>query len=111
MPELKNKKQQLLERFDFAKKQGSDLIEEISQYADENRCHDTHFMQGYTFKSGLNVLNQERDLIFNTENRTLIQNTNENSVEIDFLLKKIEEQINHHGEIRFGLNIYFKSSN
>ena len=59
MSDLNSKKTQLLERFDFAKKQGLDLIDEISQYAKENKCYDTHFMQGYTFKSGLEVLEKK----------------------------------------------------
>ena len=67
MAELKSKKEMLLERFDFAKKQGLDLIEEINQYAKENNCYETHFMQGYTFRTGLDVLEKERDLIFNDE--------------------------------------------
>jgi hypothetical protein len=111
MGETKTKKEQLIERFDFARKQGLDLIEEINQYAKDNNCFETHFMQGYTFKNGLELLIQERDLIFSNDNRNTVLDATENSNELDFLIEKIEEQINHHGEIKFGLNIYFKSLN
>jgi hypothetical protein len=68
-------------------------------------------MQGYTFNTSLQVLREERDLVFNDENRKVVLNVNEHSDELDFLITKIEEQINHYGEMRMGLNIYFKSIN
>ena len=111
MADAKTKKELLIRRFDFARKQGLDLIEEIDQYARHNSCYETHFMQGYTFKSGIELLEQERDLIFSDSNRNIVLSAYENSPELDFLIKKNEEQINHHGEIRFGLNIYFKNRN
>lgn len=112
MSELKpKKKEELLKRFDFAKKQCLDLIEEIEQYANVNNSYKIHFMQGYTFETGLKLLAEEIKLIFNENNRGLIVMADEKSNEFDFLLKKIEEQINHHGEIKMGLNIYFKNRN
>lgn len=111
MAEPENKREQLLQRFDFAKKQNLDLMEEIQQYAKDHDAFDTPFMQGYTFKTSLQVLQEERDLVFNDENRKVVLNVNEQSNELDFLITKIEEQINHYGEMRMGLNIYFKSIN
>jgi hypothetical protein len=111
MAELKGKKEELLDRFDFAKKQGLDLIEEISQYAKANNSYQRYLMQGYTFETGLKLLEQEGNVVFNEDNRNFILSADENSNEFDFLLSTIEEQINHHGEIRIGLNIYFKSRN
>ena len=108
---MESKKEQLLVRFDFAKKQGFDLIEEINQYAKANNCYETHFMQGFTFTNGIKILEEERDLILTENNRNLILNADEISKEFDFLISKIDEQINHHGEIRIGLNIYFKNLN
>ena len=111
MPEPENKRDQLLQRFDFAKKQNLDLMEEIKQYAKEHDAFDTPFMQGYTFKTSLEVLQDEIDLVFNDENRKIVLNVNEDSNKLDYLISKIEEQINHYGEIKMGLNIYFKSIN
>ena len=111
MPDPENKRDQLLQRFDFAKKQNLDLMEEIHQYAKEHDAFDTPFMKGYTFKTSLDVLQEEIDLVFNDENRRVVLNVNEESNELDFLISKIEEQINHYGEIRMGLNIYFKGIN
>lgn len=111
MPDTENKKDQLLQRFDFAKKQNSDLMEEIEQYAKDHNAFETPFMQGYTFKTSLQVLQEERDLVFNEENRKIVLNIDENSNELGFLITKIEQQINHYGEIKMGLNIYFKSIN
>jgi hypothetical protein len=111
MPDTENKKDQLLQRFDFAKKQNSDLMEEIEQYAKDHDAFETPFMQGYTFKTSLQVLQEERDLVFNDENRKIVLNIDESSSELGFLITKIEEQINHYGEIRMGLNIYFKGIN
>jgi hypothetical protein len=107
----KNKSEQLLLRFDFAKKQNLDLIDEIEQYARDHNAFDTPFMQGYTFKTSLEALQKEKDLVFNEENRKVVLSVNEDLNELDFLITKIEEQINHYGEIRMGLNIYFKSIN
>ena len=111
MADSENKREQLLQRFDFAKKQNSDLMEEIEQYARDHNAFDTPFMQGYTFKTSLEVLQEERDLVFNDENRKVVLNIDENSTELGFLITKIEDQINHYGEIKMGLNIYFKSIN
>jgi len=111
MPEPESKREQLLQRFDFAKKQNLDLMDEIEQYAKDHDAFETPFMQGYTFKTSLEVLQEERDLVFNDENRKVVLKVNESSNELDFLISKIEEQINHYGEIRMGLNIYFKSIN
>lgn len=111
MPDRENKKEQLLQRFDFAKKQNLNLTEEIEQYARDHSAFDTPFMQGYTFKTSLQVLQEERDLVFNEENRKIVLSVNEDSNELDFLITKIEEQINHYGEIRMGLNIFFKGIN
>jgi hypothetical protein len=111
MSDSENKKEQLLQRFDFAKKQNFDLMEEIEQYAKDHNAFDTPFMQGSTFKTSLQVLQEERDLVFNDENRKVVLNLNEDSNELGFLITKIEEQINHYGEIKMGLNIYFKSIN
>jgi|ERR1051326_2357874 hypothetical protein len=106
-----NKKDQLLQRFDFAKKQNLDLMEEIEQYARDHNAFETPFMEGYTFKTGIEALQEERDLVFNDDNRKIVLSVDEDSKELDFLITKIEEQINHYGEMRMGLNIYFKSIN
>ncbi len=53
-----DKKQQLLLRFDFARKQNEKLMEEIEQYAQTTNRYDTDFMQGYSFQTGLNLLKQ-----------------------------------------------------
>ena len=106
-----NKREQLLQRFDFAKKQNLDLTDEIEQYARDHNAFDTPFMKGYTFETSLQALREERDLVFNEENRKVVLNVDEDSKELDFLITKIEDQINHYGEIRMGLNIYFKSIN
>ena len=106
-----NKKDQLLQRFDFAKKQNFDLMEEIEQYARDHDAFDTPFMQGYTFKTGIEALQEERDLVFNEENRKIVLSVDADSKELDFLITKIEEQINHYGEMKMGLNIFFKSIN
>jgi len=111
MSDTKNKSEQLLQRFDFAKKQNLDLMEEIEQYARDHNAFDTPFMQGYTFKTSLEALQKEKDLVFNDANREVVLNVKEDLNELDFLITKIEEQINHYGEIRMGLNIYFKSIN
>lgn|GEM_PF-6979584 len=111
MAEPINKRDQLLQRFDFAKKQNLDLMEEIQQYAKEHDAFETPFMKGYTFRTSLDVLQDEIDLVFNDENRKTVLNVDENSAELDFLISKIEDQINHYGEIKMGLNIYFKSIN
>ena len=111
MSDTKNKSEQLLQRFDFAKKQNLDLMEEIEQYARDHNAFDTPFMQGYTFKTSLEALRKEKDLVFNDANREVVLNVKEDLNELDFLITKIEEQINHYGEIRMGLNIYFKSIN
>ncbi len=111
MPDTKSKKEQLLERFDIARKQNEDLLLEIDQYAKENNSYDLHFMQDLTFKGGIEALKEERDVVFNDQHRLTILNADENSHELDFLIKKIEDQINHYGEIRMGLNVYFKSLN
>ncbi|TMI92732.1 MAG: hypothetical protein E6H06_13195 [Bacteroidetes bacterium] len=106
-----NKKEQLLQRFDFAKKQNLDLMEEIEQYARDHNAFDTPFMQGYTFKTGIQALQKERDVVFNDENRKVVLTVDEDSNELDYLITKIEDQINHYGEMKMGLNIYFKSIN
>lgn len=111
MPDSPNKRDQLLQRFDFAKKQNLDLGEEIEQYAKDYDAFNTPFMEGYTFNTVLKALQDEKDLVFNEENRKIILSVNEQSKELDFLITKIEQQINHYGEIRMGLNIYFKSIN
>lgn len=111
MSDSKTKKEELLDRFDFARKQNLDLIHEIEQYAKEHDAYDIHFMQGYSFNTSLETLGQERDLIFNDEYRMVVLNAEENSSEFDFLIRKIEEQINHYGEIKMGLNVYFKGLN
>jgi hypothetical protein len=111
MSDSPNKRDQLLQRFDFAKKQNVDLRDEIEQYAKEHEAFSTPFMEGYTFNTVLQALKDERDLVFNEDNRKIILSVDEHSKELDFLITKIEEQINHYGEIKMGLNIYFKSIN
>ena len=63
------------------------------------------FMEGSTFTTVLGTLKDERDLVFNDDNRKIILNVDEHSKELDYLITKIEEQINHYGEIKMGLNI------
>lgn len=107
----KTKKQELLERFDLARQLNADLIGEIDEYARQHDKYDTPFMQGYTFRTGVRVLQEERDLVFNESNRATIINADNSATELDFLIQKIEDQINHYGEIRMGLNVFFKSMN
>ena len=111
MPDSPNKRDQLLQRFDFAKKQNLDLKEELEQYAKDHDAFDTPFMEGSTFNTVLKALQDERDMVFNEDNRKIILSVDEHSKELDYLITKIEEQINHYGEIRMGLNIYFKGIN
>jgi len=88
-----------------------DLKEEIEQYAKDHDAFNAPFMEGSTFTTVLSTLKDERDLVFNEDNRKIIVNVDEHSNELDYLITKIEEQINHYGEIRMGLNIYFKGIN
>ena len=68
-------------------------------------------MKGYTFASGIKVLQEERDLVFNNTNRQAILDADDTASELDFLIQKIEAQIVHYGEIKMGLNVFFKSIN
>ena len=68
-------------------------------------------MEGYTFKSVISTLEEERDLVFNDVNRIAVTQADENASELDYLIDKIENQINHYAEIKMGLNIFFKSTN
>jgi hypothetical protein len=111
MPGLASKKMLLLERFDIARKQNAELISEIGEYARMNDAYDTHFMANYSFRSGMNTLEEERDLVFNDTNRMAILGADDEAKELDFLISKIEAQINHYAEIKMGLNIFFKGSN
>jgi hypothetical protein len=111
MSDSPTKRDQLLQRFDFAQKQNLDLKDEIEQYAKDHNAFDAPFMEGSTFTTVLGTLKDERDLVFNADNRKIILSVDEHSKELDYLITKIEEQINHYGEIRMGLNIYFKGIN
>ena len=107
----KTKKMLLLERFDLARHQNAELIEEISQFVVANNASETHFMQGYSFESGVKMLEEQRDLVFNLVNRQAILDADDNAQELDFLIDRIEGQINHYAEIKMGLNVFFKSIN
>ena len=107
----KTKKTLLLERFDLARHQNAELIEEISQFVRANNASETHFMQGYSFESGVKMLEEQRDLVFNLVNRQAILDAEDNAQELDFLIDRIEGQINHYAEIKMGLNVFFKSIN
>lgn len=105
------KKDQLLERFDLARSHNAELISEIKEFVSVNKASDTPFMEGYTFKSVISTLEEERDLVFNDVNRMAVTQADENASELDYLIDKIENQINHYAEIKMGLNIFFKSTN
>ena len=111
MAESASKKMRLLERFDIARKQNADLISEIGEFARMHDAFDTPFMQSYTFRSGVKTLEEERDLVFNDSNRMAILSADENAEELDYLIDKIEAQIIHYGEIKMGLNVFFKGNN
>ncbi len=111
MSGMVSKKELLLERFDLARRQNADLISEISEYAELHQAFDTPFTKGYTFASGIKVLQEERDLVFNNTNRQAILDADDTASELDFLIQKIEAQIVHYGEIKMGLNVFFKSIN
>lgn len=111
MPGSTNKKELLLDRFDLARKLNAELISEIDEYAKTHQADETLFMKGYTFRSGIRTLEEERDLVFNDTNRASVIQADENAPELDFLIGKIEAQINHYGEIKMGLNVFFKSIN
>ncbi|HEX6190733.1 MAG TPA: hypothetical protein VFZ42_00145 [Chitinophagaceae bacterium] len=105
------KKEQLLERFDLARRHNAELISEIKEFVSINKAYDTPFMEGYTFQSVISTLEEERDLVFNDVNRAAVTHADENAGELDYLINKIEGQINHYAEIKMGLNIFFKSTN
>ena len=111
MPDPASKKMLLLERFDIARKQNAELISEIGEYARLNDAYETPFMQHYTFRSGVETLEEERDIVFNDTNRMAILSADEDAQELDFLINKIEAQINHYAEIKMGLNVFFKGIN
>ena len=108
---MPSKKEQLLERFDLARRHNAELIAEIKEFTDANHAADTPFMTGYTFRSGIQTLEEERDLVFNDANRLAVVHADENASELDYLIEKIESQINHYAEIKMGLNVFFKSTN
>ena len=62
MSDSPNKRDQLLQRFDFAKKQNLDLKEELEQYATDHDAFNAPFMEGSTFTAVLSTLKDERDL-------------------------------------------------
>ena len=105
------KKEQLLERFDLARSHNAELISEIREFVSIHKASDTPFMEGYTFKSVISTLEEERDLVFNDVNRSAVVQADEKATELDYLIDKIEGQINHYAEIKMGLNIFFKSTN
>ena len=96
------KKDQLLERFDLARSHNAELISEIKEFVSVNKASDTPFMEGYTFKSVISTLEEERDLVFNDVNRMAVTQADENASELDYLIDKIENQINHYAEIKMG---------
>ena len=106
-----SKKALLLERFDIARGLNAELISEINEYARIHQADQTIFMEGYTFRSCISTLEEERDVVFNDTNRNAIIQSDENAPELDFLIRKIEGQINHYGDIKMGLNIFFKGNN
>jgi hypothetical protein len=106
-----SKKELLLERFDIARGLNAELISEISEYARIHQADQTIFMEGYTFRSCISTLEEERDIVFNETNRNAIIQSDEKAPELDFLISKIEGQINHYGDIKMGLNIFFKGNN
>ena len=106
-----SKKEQLLESFDVARRHNMELIQEISEYVQMNNAGNVLFMSDLSFQSIITTLSEERDVVFNDKNRMAIINAEEEAQDLDFLINKIEAQINYYAEIKMGLNVFFKSIN
>lgn len=104
-------KKQTLRVFDIGKTLITDLKRKITEFSNVNNVGDQHFMQGYTFNSGLEFLSHVERVIYNDENNKILQNAPEDSSELQNVFTRIDQNNKHLFEIETNLNVFFKDLN
>jgi hypothetical protein len=108
MPTLKQK---TLQVFEIGRSLITDLKLKLTDYSKGNNGGDKQFMQGYTFNSGLEFLSQIESVIYNDENKKLLQGAPDESNDLQNIFTRIDQNNKHLFEIETNLNVFFKNLN
>jgi hypothetical protein len=108
MPTLKQK---TLQVFEIGRSLITDLKLKLTDYSKDNNAGDNQFMQGYTFNSGVEFLSHIESVIYNDENRRLLQGASDESNDLQNIFTRINQNNKHLFEIETSLNVFFKNLN
>jgi hypothetical protein len=104
-------KQKTIQVFEIGKSLINELKMKIRDYTRDHDSGEKQFMQGYTFNSGLEFLNHVERVIYNEDNRKLLQEASEDSSALENIFTRIDQNNKHLFEIETSLNVFFKNLN
>jgi hypothetical protein len=104
-------KQKTLQVFEIGRSLITDLKTKLTDYSNDNNAGDKQFIQGYSFNKGLEFLNHVELVIYNDENKKILQGASEESTDLQNIFTRIDQNNKHLFEIETSLNVFFKNLN
>jgi hypothetical protein len=104
-------KQKTIQVFEIGRSLIADLKRKLTDYSKDNNAGDQQFMQGYTFNKALEFLNYVESVMYNEENRRILQGAPEESDDLQNIFTRIDQNNKHLFEIETSLNVFFKNLN
>lgn len=89
--EAEQEKEYAANTFKTAEQKTQDLHNKISQYADDHDAWNAHFMQGFTFREAIDVLEKSEREIFTKENLETLKNSAQSGRQFEFLVERLEK--------------------
>ncbi|WP_212006393.1 hypothetical protein [Chitinophaga sp. HK235] len=95
-----------IQKFEFLKKLNTDLINDLTTYMIANNAQEKEIMQQLTFEQGIRILQKNLDQVMNDKNLENLKKGKSGKRHLDFIIRKLEENIQHCSEIRTVFEYY-----
>ena len=89
--EPEENKRYLVNVFEAARRQNRELHQELSNYASRNDAYEEHFMQGFSFREAIEVLEMSERELFNQASLKAIKRSRGGGKNSNFLTDRLEK--------------------